>query len=299
MDDDDICLYPGIEQLKSITPMKIESGVLRIPMFCSHNHKAASIVKALIFSICIIIVFGSGESVGMSELSKHDIHAIYDRSWQMLSRIHIDRTVIDKAIVLYEEVLKMAPHDRDIHWKLSEVTFKKAEILGNDEQSLVIYEKALGYAQAARDLYPKSIGARFWVGCCSARIAEILNGIRSLPMLHQAKTELKLTIELEPDHRFATLARAILAAIYTQTPWPLRDIEKGERFAREAVEKDPNLTLARVTLAQVFLQQKNYTHARNQAVKCLSIDEPTYVWDAELYNWPEARRILQEIDHHE
>jgi tetratricopeptide (TPR) repeat protein len=279
--------------------MKTIQILPRILMLCSHNYKASRTVKAFIFSICIIFVFGSSESAGMSELSKHDIPAIYDQSWQLLSRIHIDRTVIDKAIALYEEVLKVAPRDRDIHWKFSEVIFKKAEILGDDEKSLVMYKKALGYAKAARELYPKSIGARFWVGCCSARIAEILNGIRSLPMLNQAKTELKLTIELEPDHRFAILARAILAAIYTETPWPLRDIEEAERFAREAVEKDPNLTLARVTLAKVFLHQKKYTHARNQAVKCLNIDEPTYVWDAELYNWPDARRILKEIDQNE
>ncbi len=276
-----------------------KQSLLSILILSSHNHFVAGIVKACILSICIAIVIGSGESSGMSDLSQEDIHAIYDRNWQMLSRIHIDKTAIDKAIPLYKKVLKLVPREKDIHWKLSEVTFKKAEILGNDEKSLAIYKKALGYAEAARDLYPKSIGARFWVGCCSARIAEILNGIRSLPLLSQAKTELRLAIELAPDHRFATLAKTILAAIYTKTPWPLRDIKKAERFAREAVKKDPNLTLARLNLASVFLQQKKYTRARDQVVKCLNISKPTYVWDAELYNWPHARRILKEIDRNE
>jgi len=253
-------------------------------------------VKAVVFSICISTILANGVRAGMSTLSKEEINAIYTESWQILSRIHIDPTALDRAIGLYENVLKIAPGDRDIHWKLSEVTFKKAEILGNDEKSLVIYKKALDYANIAREKYPKSIGARFWVGCCSARIAEVLDGIRSLPLLNQAKTELRVAIKLEPDHRFATLANTILAAIYTKTPWPLKDIEKAEKFALVAVEKDPNLTLARVNLAHVFLEQGKYADAREQAFICLNLSEPTYVRDAKLYNWPEARRILVKID---
>jgi tetratricopeptide (TPR) repeat protein len=268
-------------------------------MFFFNNLTLPRTVQSLILFTCVILIFGIDETEGMSELSKQDIHTIYEQSWQMLSRIHIDKTGLDKAIELYEKVLRIAPHDRDIHWKLSEAVFKKAEIMGDDEKSLAIYKKALSYAKEARDLHPNSIEAHFWVGCCAARVAEIINGIRSLPMLITAKAELKLTIELDSDHRFAILARAILAAIYTKTPWPLKDIRKAEQFAREAVAKDPNLTLARITLAKVFMQQKNFMNARDQTVKCLTIAKPTYVWDAELYNWPEARQILKEIDQYE
>lgn len=231
-------------------------------------------------------------------MSEQEILSIYNRSWQLLSRIHIDKTGLDKAIELYEKVLAVAPNDRDIHWKLSESIFKKAEAMGYDENSLEIYKKALNYAKIALKAFPDSIEAHFWVGCCSARVAEIIHGLRALPIINEAKTELKLTIELNSEHRFAILAGVVLAAIYSDTPWPLKNLNKAEHYARTAVDKDPNLTFARLTLSRIFMKQKNYTNAREEALRCLSILEPTYIWDAELYNWPDARRLLNEIKKH-
>ncbi len=242
---------------------------------------------------------GVAAAEGISKLSKQEIQSIYNQAWQLLSRIHIDKAGLDKAIELYEIVLAAAPDNRDIHWKLSESTFKKAEAMGDDENSLEIYQKALNYAKTARKAFPKSVEAHFWVGCCSARIAEILNSIKALSFINEAKAELKLTIELDPNHRFAILAEAILAAIYTDMPWPFRNLKKAEKYAKEAVDKDPNLSLARLTLARVFKKQKRFMSARQEALKCLSILEPTYLWDAELYNWPHARQLLSELDNHE
>ncbi len=264
-----------------------------------HRVSASGIIKTFLLFFYVIPNFCFAETETMSQLSEQEIRSIYDKCWQLLTRIHIDKSGLDKAIELYEKVLAVAPHHRDIHWKLSESTFKKAEAMGNDEKSLVVYKKALNYAKIARKAYPDSIEAHFWVGCCSARIAEIIYGIRALPIINEAKTELKLTIELNPDHRFAILAAVILAQTYTDAPWPLRNLKKAEQYAKEAVRKDRNLAYASVTLARVFKKQKKKTRAREEAVRCLTILEPTYIWDAELYNWPDARRLLSEIDNHQ
>lgn len=252
--------------------------------------------KQFLLLLCIISICCFAELAEPSTLSEQEIQNIYNQCWQLLSQIHIDKTGLDKAIELYQKVLAVAPHDRNIHWKLSESTFKKAEAMGNDERSLEIYKNALNYALIARKSYPDSIEARFWIGCCSARIAEIINNIKSLSIIKEAKTELKLTIELNPKHRFAILASAILAAIYTDTPWPLRNLKKAEQYAKKAVAEDPNLTLARLTLASVFKKRKKIKLAKEEAIRCLNIIEPTYIWDAELYNWPKARRLLTEIN---
>lgn len=279
--------------------MKIREYNTSRTKFFYHRVSAFVIIQTFLLFFCLIPNFCLAETGEMSQLSEQEIRSIYVRSWQLLSRIHIDKTGLDKAIELYEKVLAVAPHDRDIHWKLSESTFKKAEAMGNDENSLEIYKKALKYAKIARKAFPDSIEAHFWVGCCSARIAEIIYGIRALSIINEAKTELKLTIELNPDHRFAILAGAILAAIYTDTPWPLKNLKKAEKYAKEAVDKDPNLTLASLTLARIFKKQKKITRAREEAVRCLSILKPTYPWDAELYNWIATRRLLTEIEKHQ
>ena len=269
-----------------------------IPIAKTCRHRVLSLRTAHIFLLffCAIPNPCLADMDGGSPLTDQEIDTIYSRGWELLSRIHIDKSGLDKAIALYEKVLADAPDNRDIYWKLSEITFKKAEAVGNHERSLEIYKKALNYAKTARKAFPDSVEAHFWVGCCSARIAEIINSIRALPVINEAKDELKLTIELKPAHRFAVLAGAVLAAIYIDMPWPLKNLKQAEKYATEAVEKDPNLTLASLTLAKVFKKQKRYGDAREEASRCLAIGKPTYLWDAELYNWPDARRLLDEME---
>ena len=73
-------------------------------------------------------------------------------------------------------------------------------------------------------------------------------------------------------------------------------MHKAEEYALTAVSGDPNLTIASIKLANVYKQQKQYDKARGEALRCLSIEEPTYLWDAVLYNWPAARTILKELE---
>lgn len=248
------------------------------------------LVLSCICPICIV------KAESYRGLSNQEILSIYEDCWELLSRIHQDTSNLDKAIELYNQVLAAAPEDKDIYWKLSEMTFKKAEATQNEKERIEIYKNALKYAKTAKKNHPDSIEACFWLGCSSARLAEIINGISALPMINVAKKELVIAIKIQPEHRFAILADAILAAIYAGMPWPLQDLEKAEHHAREATRKDPNLTLASVTLAKIFKQQNRFSESRKEAIRCLNLKAPTYLWDAVLYNWPDARQILRSIE---
>ena len=104
------------------------------------------------------------------------------------------------------------------------------------------------------------------------------------------------TIDLDPDHRFAVLAGAVLAAIYTESPWPLRNLDQALAYAKVAVAKDPKLTIASEKLAHVYFKKKQYDQAREAIHQCLSTEEPTYIWDAVLYDWPAAKKLLKEME---
>ena len=255
------------------------------------------VVAAVVLSCVLSGVFpDNGSSTGSRGMSERDIQLIYERCWYLLSQIHVDVAGLDEAIELYHEVLEAAPRDRDIYWKLSEMIFKKAETVESERESRELYETALDFAKKARKNFPDSLEAHFWVGCCSARVSEAIGNILALPIVNEAISELEFTIETSPGHRFAATAGAILAAIYTESPWPLRNLRKAETYGLMAVEKDPALTLARVKLAQVYKERKQFKKARDEATLCLSLRTPTYIWDAELYDWPEARLLLQEIE---
>ena len=91
-------------------------------------------------------------------------------------------------------------------------------------------------------------------------------------------------------------SNAVLAAIYLGMPWPMSDNKRAEKYAAEAAKKDPNLTLASVNLGKAYLSLKKYDKALAELNRCLSTKSPTYVWDAELYDWPGARKLLKEIE---
>ncbi len=231
-----------------------------------------------------------------TELSEQEIEQIFDRGWWLLSGIHEDPNRLDEAIRLYQKVLAAAPDNKQIYWKLAEITFKKAETVTPLDDSIKMYQKSLSYARKAVTRCQDCFESHFWVGCSSARLAELYSVIRAAGIIDDAIDELELAISIDPRHRLATSANAILAAIYTQMPWPMRDLEKAERYATVAVANDPNLTLASLHLAQVYARKKEYTKAYGEINRCLSLEQPTYIWDAELYDWPAARALKSKIE---
>ena len=228
-------------------------------------------------------------------LSDQEIEQIFERGWWLLSQIHRDKSGLDEVILLYQKVLTAYPRHKDIYWKLAEITFKKAETVSAPENSIKLYEKSLDYARKAVDLNPECFEPHFWVGCSSARLAELYSVFRAARIIDEAIDELQLAISIDGDHRLATTANAILAAIYIQMPWPMRNLDKAEHFATTAVTKDPNLTLASLQLATVHAKRKEYHKALQEISRCLSLRQPTYVWDAELYDWPAARKLKMKI----
>ena len=214
----------------------------------------------------------------------------------MLSQIHRDKSGLEKAIKLYRKAAAGSPTHRDVHWKLAEGLFKKAEATDNEDDRKILYEEALSQSRKSLELNPDSIEAHFWIGSTSAKLAEMVGTFSAIGVINEATKELKLILEMDPNHRFSIIAGAALAAIYSQAPWPMRDLEDAEAYAIEAVKKDPNLSLACATLADVYFRREKFEQAQKEAERCLSLSSPSYIWDAELYNWPSARRVLKQIE---
>jgi tetratricopeptide (TPR) repeat protein len=226
-----------------------------------------------------------------------DVQEILEKGWQLLSVMHKDKTSLDKAIVLFKNALEKYPQCKELlSWKVAEMTFKKADEERDKEKREQLYKETLSYSQNAVHLNPQSIGGHYWVGLANIRLAELAGVFSAAGQVKRAKKELEKTISLNPDHRFAILSNAILAAIYMGLPWPMNDNKRAEKYAEEAVKKDPNLTLASVNLGKAYLNLKKYDKARDELNRCLSTKNPTYYWDSELYDWPGARKLLKEIE---
>jgi len=223
------------------------------------------------------------------------LDAYYQEAWNLLGQMHKDTANLDKAYAIYQKALEFAPNYDKTYWKIAEISFKKAQETKDETASKKLYDQALENAKKAVSINPNSVEALYWVGTCEAKLAELAGIFKAMGLVKSAKRNLHKCIELEPNNRFSVLARVILAVLYTETPWPLRDLSEADKLTAKAVEMDPNLTLSSVKRARVHMKNGDNELAKKELQRCLNIKKPTYVWDSELYDWPEAKKLLSQL----
>ncbi len=256
----------------------------------------SKLIQLFIFILAIFIavpIYAKSPDVS----SDKDVQEILEQGWQLLSVMHKDKTSLDKGIVLYKNALEKYPQNKELlSWKVAEMTFKKADEERDKDKREQLYKETLSYSLKAIQLDPQSSGGHYWAGLAYVRLAELSGIFSGVGLVNKSKREFEKTISINPDHRFAILSNAVLAAIYLGLPWPMTDNKKAEKYAEEAVKKDPNLTLASVNLGKAYVNLKKYNKGRDELNRCLSTKNPTYYWDSELYDWPGARKLLKEIE---
>jgi len=220
----------------------------------------------------------------------------YQQAWKLLGQMHKDVSNLDKADAIYQKALALAPNSAKTYWKIAEISFKKAQVAKNETSAKKFYDQALENAIKAVGINPNSVGALYWRGTCEAKQAELAGIFKAMSLVKSAKNNLNKCIALEPNHRFSILARVILAVLYTEPPWPMRDLGEADKLTAKAVEMDPNLTLASVKRARVHIKNGDDNLAKKELQRCLNIKNPTYVWDTELYDWPEAKKLLNQLN---
>jgi len=231
----------------------------------------------------------------MTPEKQKQLNEYYQQAWKLLGQMHKDTSNLDKAYAFYQKALAIAPNYDKTYWKIAEISFKKAQEAKDDAASKKLYHEALENAKKSVALNPNSVEALYWIGTCEAKLAELAGIFKAMGLVKSAKKNLKKSIALDPDNRFSVLARVILAILYTEPPWPLRDLGEADKLTAKAVEMDPNLTLSSVKRARVLMKNGDNELAKKELQRCLNIKKPTYVWDSELYDWPEAKKLLSQL----
>lgn len=257
----------------------MRSGFMRIVL---------PVVAALFLGLPMVAHAGPGDD-------DPRVRAAFDRGWVLFGLMHKDAKNLDLAIAQYREVLTLYPDNADAMWKMSEAVFKKGQILKDWKRGREFFDQSLSWAEKAAAIAPKKPEPHYWIAVNMAVMAEINRTVKALGMVRRCKKELALVMELGPRHRFATLSKVVLASIYNDSPWPVRDLEKAETYAKQAVAEDPNMTYASLMLGKVFASLGKKELAKRELARCLSIARPTYVWDSVIYDWPDAGKALAEL----
>lgn len=249
-------------------------------------------VTALIILVYCMPVYANK----LTPEKQNQLSEYYQQAWHFLGQMHKDVSNLDKAYAIYQKALALVPNNETTFWKIAEISFKKAQESKDETSAKKLYDQALENANKAVDINPNSVEALYWKGTCEAKQAELAGIFKAMGLVKKSKKNLKKCIALAPNNRFAVLARVILAVLYTEPPWPMRDLSEADKLTAKAVEMDPNLTLASVKRARVHIKNGDNALAKKELQRCLNIKKPTYVWDSELYDWPEAKKMLNQLN---
>ncbi|MFZ5563426.1 MAG: tetratricopeptide repeat protein [Thermodesulfobacteriota bacterium] len=246
------------------------------------------------FPILILLALAPAAPVRADETSDR-VAELLRQGWELEGRMHMDLANLDRAIAVHEEALALAPRNDEAVWRLGEVIFKRSEEVKDKEKRRAMVERTISLAEQALSINPKSVGGMYWAGTAYARLADMSGLVSAAGQVKKSKAYLHQAIKTDPDHRLSILSGVILAKIYSESPWPLKDMKQASELARWSAGKDPNLTLASLTLGKVLLAKGETDAARKELNRCLSTESPTYIWDAVLYDWPEAKTVLAGI----
>lgn len=258
-----------------------------------HRIKMSVCMSVLLIGFCSNYVLAFDDKYYSPDMKNSDPELVKDifKTWELLGQSHQDIQVLDEALDLLKPYLETHSNDPILLWKWSEFIFYKAESLKNEEQRLSYYWEALDFARRSLEISP-SLEAHFWAGCNAARLAEMEKGFTAMKLVNEALERLKQVSEIDPKHYLSAPTDTILAAIYMEAPWPIKDLENAEKYLLAAKEKDPNLTMTCEKLAAFHLMNKDYKKAETEAKNCLAVKHPTFIWDSVLYNWPNVKKTL-------
>ncbi|MGK5091290.1 hypothetical protein WDW89_04640 [Deltaproteobacteria bacterium TL4] len=236
-------------------------------------------------------------SVSLMNTSTHsqDLSQLLSKAAHLLEEAYQDESLLDQAYDLFQQALSLDSTNENALLGLADITFKRADAASDKEQRKAMYQQTMDYAKTLLKSNPDSLDGQYWIGCCSARIGQLLGNASALVWINDAKKKMETLIKNAPDSPWAIQGRVVLSSIYTRLPWPMKDLKKAEKLAYEATQLDPNLTYASEKLSVVYVEQKKKVEARKELERCLAIAKPTYRWDSEHYNWPAARRMLEEL----
>ncbi len=260
-----------------------------------------SVMKKIVLAVASIMAFivlnMPTTAVAGDDENRHDnqLQGLFDEADRLYLFYDQDPSALDKGIELYLKALELAPENVWSQWRLAESYCVKADLTDNIKMKKAYFQEGLQWAEKTIAIKPKCAEAHFYVACAEAGLAEHSNPFSAISRIKRAKNELALVVELDQEGVFSSLAKSVLALIKAQAPWPVGNKDEALKLARQAVEERPNLTLARLSLAQAYASLGQKAPAVQAIDRCLAVAEPIYPSDAKASDWPRARKLLNEL----
>ena len=215
----------------------------------------------------------------------------------LLATWHEDRARIDRARTLLESAAAANPAPETLV-ELARAWFLTGDVRARSEaEKLAAYEHGREVARRAVAAAPGNDMAHLWLAMNTGRYAETRGFSAGLKMLPSIREASDTALRLNPKNVDALI---LAGGIFANVPRLMGgDRAKAEAHFKRALELDPHKTSASVELADLYMDTKRWSDARQQLQRVVDETAPTDVPRWTFTEVPQARRLLVELANRE
>lgn len=180
---------------------------------------------------------------------------------------------LKKISAQIENVLGTHPNQPEWHWRLARTHYALAKKV--EESKSHHFDLCILHSSRTIEMKSDSAIGYFYRALCRGKQGE-MNGIwASLGIIGPFEKDMKKALELDPLVSHAGPHRA-LGKLYLELPFILGgDLDKSSHHLQEAVKLAPEYAENHLGLAQVLIEQKNATGARESLHNLLQLTDNT------------------------
>jgi hypothetical protein len=169
-----------------------------------------------------------------------------DRGWSERN----DAAALDRAIATGTAAFAAYPSSYEIAWRLARLCWRQGDLRTDTAQRRERYDTARRYAETASTLDPSRVEGHCYfaltTGDYGGTISPIAAAIERVAATFEREIRRAYAIDRDFDHGSPMLA---LGRYYFALPWPLRDLGQSRRYLEELTQRQPDVLLGRLYLA--------------------------------------------------
>lgn len=195
----------------------------------------------------------------------NEIDSIYQESY-------LDNSLYDKASSMLDSLYKLYPDNIEVIWRKSYFCYLKGVAAKTKDEKLKFFKQGQELGKKGIEIDSMHPEPHYWYAVNRAKEGEIKGVLNSLFMVDELKKEGNLVLKLDPKHAGAYV---LLGSIYNALPsFAGGDRNKAIEYLKKAIHCDTTYNAAYMTLAEIYINSKKYSEARELLKSFLNIKKP-------------------------
>ncbi len=211
-----------------------------------------------------------------------------------------DPQAIKDIEAMAAELLKAAPEDPEVLWRVSRWNFWKADTAASSEQKEQLSKLGWDQAEKALTKAPESKDARYWAAANCGDYSDGMGIVTALSKGLEGKFRKNLDWMVEKAPSYDNWGPLLsFGRYYAKLPWPKRDRKKAAELYKQVLTKQPTHLRARLFWAEMRMDdggKENYQEALKLVNEILAATPTAYDPPEERFIQKLAKNLKPKIE---